>query len=91
MIKNGDKIELVKAISVLEDRYIGTQFTVTHVDEETVYFKSSIGVGGMSHDELNKHFKIVEMKEEVDTKVEVKKVYRISLKSKISNLFRGKK
>ncbi|MGL5649549.1 MAG: hypothetical protein ACRDDY_17070 [Clostridium sp.] len=56
MIKVGDKIRLIKPINMLTDRYIGTEFEITMICGEHVYFKAPIGAGGMTMCELNRHF-----------------------------------
>lgn len=99
MIKVGDKIKLKKAICVLGDRFVGTHFTVTSVDDKYIYFKSSAGAGGIGYNDFKEHFEVVketeEIKgkqktEEVKTKVEVQKEDKLTLKARLVSLFKKK-
>ena len=95
MIKAGDKIKLKKAICVLGEKFVGTEFTVTSVDEKYIYFRSGSGAGGIGHADFEEHFEIVEVKKEaetkVETKVEVTKENKSTLKYRLTNFFKGRK
>ena len=95
MIKAGDKIKLKKAICVLGEKFVGTEFTITSVDEKYIYFRSGSGAGGIGHVDFEEHFEIVEVKEEaetkVETKVEVTKENKPTLKYRLTNFFKGRK
>ena len=98
MIKAGDKIKLKKAICVLGEKFVGTEFTVTSVDEKYIYFRSGSGAGGIGHADFEEHFEIVGVNEankeaetKVETKVEVTKESKPTLKYRLTNFFRGRK
>ncbi|MGL5767036.1 MAG: hypothetical protein ACRCX8_15485 [Sarcina sp.] len=76
MVKVGDKIRLIKPINMLSDRYIGTEFEITMICGEHVYFKAPIGAGGMTMCELNRHFvkvpNVIEVKQELTLRQQAK-------------------
>ena len=57
MIEPGTKLRLIKPIGKLKN--IGEEFTVSEVNDDTIYFSSGLGNGCISRDGWNMYFKEV--------------------------------
>lgn len=87
-LEAGMKIKQVKEMNEYGFNYVGEEFEVTKVTDETISFKGIFGKGGMSRGEFNTYFEVVEEKKVETTQKKHKFKENDTIKI-INGLFKG--